>query len=334
MDQNSRVAAFVSLGNKIDGLSEEERSLLFSKMRTNNPWFTPAFSSKALNGIRLMLTEEALHEFLSAYEFEPIEKRVGVIAAGNIPAVAFHDVLVVLLSGAHVDLKLSSDDMVLLPYLLELLSTINTSFLSIVRLVPKLNLQELDGVIATGSNNTARYFETYFKSVPHIIRKNRTSCAIISGDETKEDFVKLGSDITNYFGRGCRSITKLFVPKGYDFQVLLDVMLEEYGDLMHHTKFFNNYEYHKAVYLVNGTTHFDTGFVILTPSDKWGAPVSVTYYEEYSSIDDVNVSIETNKDQIQCVVGKGKIPFGNAQCPSILDYADNVDTMQFLINLD
>lgn len=324
------IASFVSLGKKITQITAETHDDLYYSARANNPWFDAKFIDKALAGMASFLTEDSLTTFLENYTVTHENKKIGVIMAGNIPAVGFHDLLMVVLSGNQAVVKLSSDDAVLIPYLYELM---DETLRSKVKFVPKLVLKELDAIIATGSNNSARYFEAYFKGVPTIIRKSRTSCAVLTGEETADEIKALGEDITNYFGKGCRSVTKLFVPEGYSFQFFLDELSKNYADIIDHTKYCNNYDYYKSIYLVDRIPHLDTGFSLFTKKASWGAPIAVVYYEEYRSENDLQVRLESDRELIQCVVGKKFIPFGSAQSPAISDYADGVDTMKFLTTL-
>jgi hypothetical protein len=180
-------------------------------------------------------------------------------------------------------------------------------------------------VIATGSDNTARYFEYYFRTKPHIIRKNRSSIAVLTGNETDDQLIALGKDVFSYFGLGCRNVSKLVVPEGYDFTRPLRLW-EVYHDVSNHHKYVNNYDYNKSILLINGTHHFDNGFALLTPNEALVSPISVLYYA---------TSADLASDKIQCIVGSGAnyIPFGTTQEPTLTDYADNVDTLKFLTGL-
>jgi hypothetical protein len=198
-------------------------------------------------------------------------------------------------------------------------------------------LTGVDAVIATGSDNSARYFKKYFKDIPHIIRHNRTSVAVLSGHETGDELQLLGDDIFSYFGLGCRNVAKIFVPEAYDMKLLLDA-LEGYHEVINHPKYFNNYEYNKAIYLVNKTPHLDTGYVLFTQSTATVSPLAVIYYEEYSDEQQLNSTLQTNADKTQCIVSNNSIntetiPIGKSQLPEIDDYADNIDTMLFLCKL-
>jgi hypothetical protein len=253
--------------------------------------------------------------------------------AGNIPAVGFHDMLTIAISGHACVVKLSSQDAFLMTALIEKLLEINPNLE--IRLADKLN--EVDALIATGSDNSARYFEYYFKSKPHIIRKNRTSIGILNGQESEDDFLRLGMDITDYYGLGCRNVSKLYVPQNYDFTKFYD-SVEPLGDIFYHNKYKNNYDYNKSIYLVNMVPHFDNGFMILTQNENLVSPISVIFYEEYKNIRDLEDKITANQNKIQCVVSKDcwfekSMNFGDAQKPKLWDYADGVDTMMFLVEL-
>jgi len=256
--------------------------------------------------------------------------------AGNIPAVGFHDALCVVLSGHQLLAKLSKDDTVLMTYLLTTLQKIEPELAENITFVDRIN--QADAYIATGSDNTARYFEYYFAAKPHLIRKNRTSVGVLSGMETEPELTGLIDDMLMYFGLGCRNVSKLYVPVDYDFSKLLEIAEARTTEFAHHHKFFNNYEYNKAVLLVNGTQHQDNGFLMITPNEALVSPLSVVYYEEYPSLEWVQGKLAQQADKIQCVVAPDglipdAIPFGQAQSPGLTDFADRVDTMAFLSNV-
>lgn len=288
----------------------------------------------SLNGIREYLREDQLIQWTSQYFLEPVQqKTIALVMAGNIPLVGFHDFLCVLISGNAVQIKLSSKDSKLIKYLVNYLQSIEPSFAG--RITFKERLEGFDAIIATGSDNSARYFEYYFGKYPNIIRKNRTSCAILTGNESDEDIEKLGIDIFSYFGLGCRNVSKLYVPTDYDFVILLS-RLESFKDIIHHHKYCNNYDYQKSILLVNGVKHLDNGFVLLQENEKLVSPISVLYYERYTDESELKNKLKANAERIQCVVGKEKpasIPFGQAQYPTVWDYADQIDTLKFLSEL-
>ncbi len=337
-----RIQAFVQLGDAIrKGLSEQENDFeeIIIKAKVHNPWFAPRFTRITLQSIADLLTEDKLNTWVKNYSddyFKESDLRVGVIMAGNIPLVGFHDFLSVLISGKVFKGKLSSQDEFLLPFLADKLIIIAPDFQSKIIFVSHL-LKDFDAVIATGSNNSARYFDYYFGKYPHIIRRNRNSIAVITGSETKEQMEKLADDVFLYFGLGCRSISKVFVPKGYDITLILDAF-QHYAYLHEHTKYFNNYEYNKSIFLLNKVLHLDNGFCLLTQNDTYASPVSVLYYEEYDQLEGLEQRLMMEKEQVQCIVGGEKVNiehenFGNSQYPALSEYADNVDIMSFLGSL-
>ena len=317
--------------------SDEINSWIDSAKNTNT-WFTQAEIKRALSAWSESLKREQVENWVSAYDIKEVEpKKIGLVLAGNIPMVGFHDVLTVLLSGHIAYIKLSSQDNVLIVKILEYLIKELPSVEKQIVYAERLN--DVDAVIATGSNNTAQHFEQYFKSIPKIIRRNRNSIAVLNGEESFEDVQGLGFDIFSYYGQGCRNVSKLYMPKEYDITKLLD-QLQAYEYVIDHHKYFNNYNYYKSIYLVNREEHLDTGYVMLRESKDLQAPLSVIYYERYDSIENLESSLNEIKDTIQCVVSNMNLniespifKFGDSQCPALNDYADGVDTMQFLINL-
>ncbi len=286
------------------------------------------------------LEEKKLRIWLEAYpEIEKINsdnKRIGLIMAGNIPLVGFHDVISCIFSGHKLLGKLSSKDDKLFPLLKEILCTLNPDLEDKIGFTDQF-LKNIDAIIATGSNNSSRYFEYYFKKYPNIIRKNRNSIAVITGDENREDLRKLADDIFLYFGLGCRNVSKLFFPEGYDPASIIS-HFEPYSYLYNHNKYANNYDYYKAIYLVNLIAHFDSGFLLLKEDYSYSSPVGVVYYEFYKSIDALKNKLEQDENLIQCIIAKeglldGTINFGESQLPEFWNYADNRDTLKFLINL-
>jgi len=302
-----------------------------------NPWFTPENVRQAVTANLQLLKTENLNDWLQPYQqdFEKDNpKTVGLILAGNIPMVGFHDILSCLIAGFNVQIKTSSDDKLLIPYFLKKLIEIEPAFEDKITLVDRL--AKFDLIIATGSNNSSRYFEYYFKNVPHIIRKNRNSVAVISGDETEADLYKLGHDIFDYFGLGCRNVSKLFFPQGYDYSRFFQA-IESFSSIANHYKYHNNYEYNKAIYLVNGDQHLDNGFLLLKKDERISSPLGVAYFEEYDDISQLAERLRADKDLIQCIVTDLKIvgsdslvSFGNSQCPGLTDYADGINIFDFL----
>ena len=338
MTLQARIKAFSDLGLYLNAVENQaEIELWADRASHQNNWFTVENTKKSLKIIAdYYLQEDFLTQWTELYEIPDkpkTVKSVGVIMAGNIPAVGFHDMMTIVLSGHVCMAKLSSQDSFLMTTLIEKLLEINPNLE--IRIADRLN--EVDALIATGSDNSARYFEYYFRNKPHIIRKNRTSVAILNGNETEEDFLNVGKDITDYYGLGCRNISKMYVPKKYDFTKFYD-SIESLGDIFYHNKYKNNYDYNKSIYLVNMMPHFDNGFMILAPSEALVSPISVIFYEEYKNEEDLKEIIEENKDKIQCIVSKNSwieksLNFGDAQKPKLWDYADGVDTMAFLLSL-
>ncbi len=331
MNPEEKIEAFVLLKEKIDALQPEEVAQLASQARQQNGWFTEESVSNALQGISFMLNKQKLNKWIASYELtDAIPKVVGIVMAGNIPLVGFHDLLCVLLSGNVAAIKPSTDDVFLTHKLIDWITAIEPRFRKDLSIRDKLT--NVDAVIATGSDNTARYFEYYFKGIPHIIRKNRTSVAILNGNEKPEDIRSLGVDIFSYFGLGCRNVSKLFTPEGYDIREAFP-LLQDFEPIIHHHKYRNNYDYHKSIYLINKTPHLDTGFLLTVSSDELVSPISVLYHQEYDQLEALEHLLETQNEKIQCIVGENHTPFGQAQRPELWDYADNVDTLDFLTRL-
>ena len=306
-----------------------------------NPWFTPEHVRFSLKGICHFLKKDKLKNWISNYPVsqENTGKCVAVIMAGNIPMVGFHDMLSVLISGHQFLGKLSSKDNQLLDMVARMLHHINPQWKELIdfRTQPLSSKNDFDAIIATGSDNSARYFHAYFGKYPHIIRRNRNAIAIITGKESQQELQTLGSDIFLYFGLGCRNVSKLLIPQGYPLASLLATW-EPYGNIIQHNKYANNYDYHKSIYLMNGIEHLDTGFLLLKEDTAVASPIGVVFYEYYSDIHSTYDWVNAHKQQIQCIVGNCPelpevIPFGKAQEPDLGDYADNVDTLEFLTKL-
>ncbi|KIX19975.1 acyl-CoA reductase [Flavobacterium sp. 316] len=309
---------------------------LIELSQSHNGWFTPENVYFSIQSWAIALREENLNKWLSSYHFKnSIPKTVGLVLAGNIPLVGFHDFLSVLLSGHNVTIKTSSNDHYLIQFLIKYLITIDYRFNEKINLIEG-KLENFDAVIATGSNNTARYFEYYFKDKPNIIRKNRNSVAILTGKETKEDLLLLGEDIFRYFGLGCRNVSKIFIPKGYNFDAFFNAIFE-FQDIVKYERYANNYDYNKAVYLMSNFKLLDNGFLTLKEDESYSSPISSIFYEYYNSIDEIEKKLSNDAEQIQCIVSNNLIPnsvnFGQTQKPNLWDYADNIDTIQFLIDL-
>jgi hypothetical protein len=339
MNLEERIRAFTILGqtirNILDGKSDQfsdQLNILIEKQQLINPWFTPANVTKALRAIADEMTEDILCRWTSAYpelneERKPL--RAGIIMAGNIPLVGFQDFLAVLISGNNLIAKTSSKDSELIPYISQILCSINPAFSDKIEFTDSI-LTNFDVVIATGSNNSARYFEYYFNKYPHIIRKNRCSVAILEGNESAAELQGLGNDIFSYFGLGCRNVSKLFLPAGYDIPGLLK-NFEHYSYFGNHHKYANNYDFNKAVYIVNKEKFHDTGYLLIREDKSFFSPVSVLFYERYISMDFITHLTDRQVDEIQCIIGKKYIPFGKAQSPHPWDYSDGIDTIHFLL---
>jgi Acyl-CoA reductase (LuxC) len=299
----------------------------------SNGWFVEKSVRQALLAWSDAMTSENMDRWLSQYSFTVENpKSIAIICAGNIPLVGWHDVLCVLLSGHKAQIKLSSDDALLIPMLLRILVQINPEFEGSFEIVTT-KLTGFEAVIATGSNNTARHFEYYFRDVPRIIRKSRTSVAILNGNESPEELSLLCRDIFDYFGLGCRNVCHLLIPKEYDLNTFFGAIYPEHA-IINHNKYANNYDYNKAVWLLNLEDLLDNEFILLKEDDQLSAPTGSLFYTRYANADEVNAYIARHAEQIQCVVGSGFLPFGKAQKPELWDYADGVDTMAFLSGLN
>ena len=345
-------SSFVELGNFLRQFSEEgndkassvlKNDLFFDDFaslivlsQSHTGWFTPEQVQFSVQSWAKALTEDNLNQWLSNYDFSKNEpKKVGLVLAGHIPLVGFHDFLSVLISGHDVLVKTSSNDQYLLKFLANYLIAVEPNLNSKITFVEG-KLEGFDAVIATGSNNTARYFEYYFKDKPSIIRKNRNSVAVLDGTETFEDLVGLGEDIFRYFGLGCRNVSKLFVPKGYNFDNFFKAMYE-YRDVIQYEKYANNYDYNKAVFLMSNFQLLDNEFLTIKEDVSYASPISSVFYEFYENLEEIATRLNADAEQIQCVVSKNLIPnsvtFGQTQQPKLWDYADNVDTLAFLNSL-
>ena len=352
MLQIDKIKCFVELGQFLSQFSLESSTkndkvlnneLYFENFidlihlsQSHNGWFTPENVYFAIQSWAKALQEDNLNYWLSPYNFsETKPKTVGLILAGNIPLVGFHDFLSVIISGHKVLVKTSSNDQYLVKFLAKYLISVNPELKNFITFTDG-KLENFDAVIATGSNNTARYFEYYFKDKPTIIRKNRNSVAVLTGDETHQDLVNLGEDIFKYFGLGCRNVSKLFVPKNYDFQPFFKAIYE-YRDVIYYEKYSNNYDYNKAVFLMSNFKLLDNEFLTLKEDKSYASPISSVFYEYYENIEELKKQLENDAEQIQCIVAKdvikNSVPFGKTQQPKLWDYADNVDTLLFLNKL-
>ena len=328
--------AFTTLGTQLN-YPDGQLLEIAANEKHYNAWFTPDSVLQAIKAIGRMLNEHDLRLWFDKYPFQQHPKRVGLILAGNIPLVGFHDVLCVLSSGNYALIKASSQDARLIGYILKMLVAINGNFADQYSFVERL--EKFDAVIATGSNNTSRYFDYYFGKVPNIIRKNRNSVALLTGNETAEQLHALGRDIFDYYGLGCRNVSKLLVPEGYNFNFFFE-SIEPYEPIINHHKYNNNYGYNKSIYLVNSDKHFDNGFLLLKEDERLASPLAVLCYGYYQDLTSAENLLASQKDNIQCIVsaahlnvGTQVVNFGGGQQPTLWDYADAVDTMQFLTQL-
>jgi hypothetical protein len=311
--------------------NDSEFDSVIKKSEIENPWFTLENQRFALKQWSDLLTEENLNSWLNNYSPSKTKKKVGLILAGNIPLVGWHDVISVILSNHIPLIKLSSKDKQMIPFLLKKWKEFSENEME-YEFVERLT--DFDAVIATGSNNTARYLEYYFKNQLSIIRKNRTSIAVIKGDESEEELKLLAQDIFQYFGLGCRNVTRLFIPEDFVIDRVFESFID-FKEIVNHNKYANNYDYNRAVYLLNQDKFWDNNFVMLKEDEKLFSPLSVIHFSRYSSLDEVKNFINENEENIQCVVGKNDLGietvyFGEAQNPGLDTYADNVDTMKFL----
>ncbi len=330
MDLNDKISLLSSLGNEFR--SNEWSEMLVQHAANHNIWYEANMVRTAMSNIASeMLNEEKLKSWISNYPKSNEAKRVGLILAGNIPFVGLQDIISVFLSGHQSVIKLSSKDAFLIQQVIDKLIELNKDCAAHFEIVDKM--EKIDAIIATGSNNSYRYFEYYFKDIPHLLRRNRSSIAVLDGSESADQIKGLCEDIFLYFGLGCRSISKLFIPKNYDL-VKIREPLEEWNILLDNAKYKNNYDYSYAIYLMNKTAFYALGPGIFLESDQLHSRISCIHFEYYEDIGEVHSWINSNIDEIQCVVGNGlnrdSIPFGTAQKPSLQDYADGIDTMQFL----
>jgi hypothetical protein len=334
----SREKEWPGFGSGLSKQEFEDWQTLINTLQHNNGWFTPENVRRALRGWSEMLSEKEFDKWLSAYQ-ESIEttsgktKKVGIVMAGNIPMVGFHDLLCVLVAGQKALVKLSSDDQLLIPAVIKLLTGLDESFEQQVAFLPRIS--GAHAYIATGSNNTARYFEHYFSAYPHIIRANRNSLAVVDENTTDEELAALGDDIFTYFGLGCRNVTRVLFPEGFDIDRFFKAIYP-FHDIINHHKYANNYDYHKALFLLNREELLDNGFLLLRPEAAMHSPLGTLNYGFYQNKEEVIAEIERLNKEIQCVVSnshwlKDTIKPGHSQSTQLWDYADGVDTMKFLL---
>jgi len=352
MTLQQRINAFAKLGAFINQFSSEVfekqdniscNDLFFDGFKHQiklaqeyNGWFTKANIVFSLTGWANSLTEDNLIKWTSNYNFNiKKQKNVAIIMAGNIPLVGFHDFLSVLISGHSVTVKQSSNDKHLLPFLAKYLEHIESEFKGKIKFTED-KLSNFDAVIATGSSNTARYFEYYFKDKPSIIRKNRNSVAVLSGNETHQQLENLSEDIFRYYGLGCRNVSKLFLPKDYNFDAFFKAIYK-WNPIINESKYANNYDYNKAVYIMSEFDILENGFLMVKEDKSFASPIATVFYEFYDESKTLKNTLKNEVEKIQCIVAEGfdseEIKFGNTQKPELWDYADNMDTIAFLLKL-
>jgi len=330
------IIAFHKLSDFLNQPDEEFDRAIHSSLH-HNAWFQPEEVKRSLTSLQEMLQPAVLEQWFEQISITSSAKVIGMILAGNIPMVGFHDILCVLATGNTAMIKLSSSDDKLLPALLKKLISFEPALSE--RIIFAERLKDFDAIIATGSNNSSRYFDYYFGKVPNIIRKNRNSIAVLDGKETAEEIALLGHDIFDYFGLGCRNVSKIYFPAGYEIKNFFEP-LEAFQPVINHFKYNNNYDYNKSIYLVNGEPHFDNGFLLLKQDAGLSSPLAVLYFGYYNNLEEISQTLNAIEDQVQCVVSHADLQlqssvvgFGQSQHPQLWDYADNVDTIAFLNKL-
>lgn len=346
-DLKERIQAFSDLGILFRENSSSQKIKTFQKWDSelnkllkdsyqHNSWFTENNLKLSLNNWSAELNKKNIENWLKNYKIElKSSKTVAIIMAGNVPIVGFHDLMCSLILGFKCIVKLSSDDKILIPLIVKFIQSRFDGFKEKVFFESNI-LKNFDAVIATGSNNSHKYFEYYFGKYPNLLRKTRHSVAVLNGNESDSELAMLSNDVFDYFGLGCRSVSKIFIPKGYDLDLLFNAFYMK-RFVIDHNKYANNYDYNKAVYLMSEEKFYDNGFVILKEEKKLGSPIACVYFEYYDDLVQVQNIIKINNQNIQCVVSNEKIfngiSFGTTQCPKLSDYADNVDTLKFLLKI-
>lgn len=352
LDVASRISAFDTLGRFIgqyesDSQDEDLKKLnsffledfrkLIPQAGVYNNWFTKDNVIFALRQWSIALQRNNLEAWVSKYSADHFEndnsRTIAIIMAGNIPLVGFHDFLAVLISGHKVLAKPSTDDDRLLPFMAQVLVAIERDFAQNIELAVG-QLKEFDAVIATGSNNSSRYFDYYFAKYPNLIRKNRSSVAVLNGEETEEELIQLGEDVFRYFGLGCRNVSKIFIPQNFDTDKIFKAF---YGfkDVIDNNKYGNNFDYNRAIFLLEKQAFLENGFIILRENEALHAPAAVVHFERYTELSSIHEKLNHQEEELQCIVSnikdtEGHIPLGGTQTPELWDYADKVDTIRFL----
>ena len=346
MNLNNRITLFVKLGrffsdyinNNLESLEKNKFDKAINESILHNSFFSKKNILKSLLSWSNVLTKKSIDNFLSNYmiKIKKREKKIAIVMAGNIPLVGFHDFFCVILSGNFAVIKLSSKDSHLFKFILSFLVKENPDFSTKFDVVEN-KLQIFDAVIATGNNISANQFELYFKKYPKIIRRNRHSIAILNGNETKKEIELLANDIFYYYGLGCRNVSKIFIPNNYNLDILFKSFVL-WNEVINKNSYANNYNYYRAIYLLNKEVFFDNGFVLLKESEKIGSPVGTIYFEYYKSENQIKEMIKKNNEKIQCIVSNNNyrktIKFGETQMPNLNDFADDIDTFNFLLKLN
>lgn len=346
MNLNNRITLFVKLGrffsdyinNNLESLEKNKFDKAINESILHNSFFSKKNILKSLLSWSNVLTKKSIDNFLSNYliKIKKREKKIAIVMAGNIPLVGFHDFFCVILSGNFAVIKLSSKDSHLFKFILRFLVKENPDFSTKFDVVEN-KLQIFDAVIATGNNISANQFELYFKKYPKIIRRNRHSIAILNGNETKKEIELLANDIFYYYGLGCRNVSKIFIPNNYNLDILFKSFVL-WNEVINKNSYANNYNYYRAIYLLNKEVFFDNGFVLLKESEKIGSPVGTIYFEYYKSENQIKEMIKKNNEKIQCIVSNNNyrktIKFGETQMPNLNDFADDIDTFNFLLKLN
>ena len=345
MSINDRISLLIKLGKQLKQVVQGQENLsagqdklkeLITRVVNYNQWFTPENVHSAIQGIIQMLEEEELLDWTGRYMTRIQNKErsctVGLVMAGNLPMVGFHDFLSVYIVGDYAKIKMSSDDAQLLPVVFEIAAEINSEFKQSYELVEGF-LKGMDKVIATGGNNTSRYFEHYFGSYPNVIRRSRTSVGVLSSDITTDDIALLAEELFCYYALGCRNVSKLFIHESIDMTGLMDELCK-HDRVSSNNKYLNNLTFQKSVFLIDKIPFLDGGFFLMRENESVFSPISVLHYQRFQKEKEVLDFVHANQNDIQCVVGQGlgKVPFGEAQKPHLWDYADQVDTVEFLLN--
>jgi hypothetical protein len=352
MKQTEAIKSFNQLGEDLRGFLKDPSSNKYEDWNTalklaeqQNGWFTRDSIISALHGIESWLATKSLEDWLANYPELPKENTkpitISVVMAGNIPLVGFHDFICILLTGNTIEAKLSHADKVFLQFVAKKLIAIEPEWEKHIKFIDKLS-SSANAIIATGSNNTARHFEYYFRNVPNIIRRNRNGVAILDGSETTEELGKLGEDIFSYFGLGCRNISKMYVPDGYDLAIFFRA-IEKFSDVINHNKYNNNYSYNRTIFLMDGKIFTDNNFLTVIEDPVIPSPIAVLHYEKYKDLPTLAESLSAQKDLIQCIATSERVKkklvnmpipvvgFGETQSPKLSDYADGVDVMKFIL---